>query len=145
MRLQHLLCIHVPCLWLDLADTHLCDNVMSELAMFTPPRVIGAALDRALFSKRIPLAAGRVLSLKNISKIRSSLEKNKDLLRIERIGSVRRDPDPTLAERGGKCLLLSPTVKIDGRCPLLLSRAIMLTSFRSVDMELISRSCRTRK
>jgi tRNA (guanine37-N1)-methyltransferase len=71
-------------------------------------------LDRALFSKTIPIAAARVTDRKQISKCRSQLGKSKELLHLERLAVVRDDPDPILASKGGKCLLLKPKVKPDG-------------------------------
>lgn len=84
--------------------------------MFRPPihRTASALLDRALFSKTIPIAAARVAENKFISRCRIQLEKSKDLLRVERVASVRDDPDPVLAKKGVKCLLLNPEVKHDG-------------------------------
>lgn len=35
-------------------------------------------------------------------------------MQLERIMNVRPDPDPVLAEKGGKCLLLKPDVKPGG-------------------------------
>jgi tRNA (guanine37-N1)-methyltransferase len=84
--------------------------------MFRPPivRSASAILDRALFSKTYPIAAARIPDKKLISKSRGMLEKSKDLLRLERVTSVREDPDPELAKAGAKCLLLKPEVKADG-------------------------------
>jgi tRNA (guanine37-N1)-methyltransferase len=87
------------------------------MALFRPPihRSAAAALDRALFSKTILIAAARIADRKQISRCRAELEKSRDLLRLERISSVRDDPDPTFASKGGKCLLLQPEVKVDGK------------------------------
>lgn len=84
--------------------------------MFRPPihRSASAILDRALFSKTVPIAAARVFENKSISQFRSQLDHVRDLLRIERISVVRDDPDPLIAAKGGKCLLLDPKVKQDG-------------------------------
>jgi tRNA (guanine37-N1)-methyltransferase len=86
------------------------------MALFRPPvhRSASAVLDRSLFTRRIPIAAARVTDKKLISKCRQKLEKSKDLLRLERLTSVRQDPDSTLAAQGGKCLLLKAEVKADG-------------------------------
>jgi len=85
-------------------------------ALFRPPihRSTAAVLDRALFSKTIPIAAARVTDRKQISRCRSQLDKSKELLHLERLTVVRDDPDPILASKGGKCLLLKPEVKPDG-------------------------------
>ena len=86
------------------------------MSLFRPPivRSAGAALDRSLFTKKFPLAAARVLDNKNISKYRGQLEKAKDILKLERLGSVRSDPDESLASKGGRCLLLKPEVQRGG-------------------------------
>ncbi|KAF4636532.1 hypothetical protein G7Y89_g1556 [Cudoniella acicularis] len=83
------------------------------MSLFRPPlvRSASATLNRALFSKTIPVAAARIQSVKNISKFRAQLQKTKELLILERLLIVRPDPDPTLAAKGGKCLLLKPHVK----------------------------------
>lgn len=85
-------------------------------ALFRPPiqRSAAAVLDRALFSKTIPIAAARVTDKKQISRCRTQLDKSRELLRLERLMIVRDDPDPILASKGGKCLLLKPEVKPDG-------------------------------
>ncbi|PQE07037.1 putative MET-10 protein [Rutstroemia sp. NJR-2017a BBW] len=88
-----------------------------KMSIFRPPIVRSAAsgiLDRSLFSKTIPLSAARIANNKNITKCRSQMQKSKELLLLERISNVRPDPDPQLAEKGGKCLLLKPEVKHDG-------------------------------
>jgi hypothetical protein len=86
------------------------------MALFSPPiqRSAAAILDRALFSKSIPIAAARIAQSKDISRCRTMLDKSKELLRLERISSVRTDPDPIIASHGGKCLLLRPEVRANG-------------------------------
>jgi tRNA (guanine37-N1)-methyltransferase len=86
------------------------------MALFAPPihRSAAAILDRALFSKNIPIAAARIAQNRDISKCRTMLDKSRELLRLERITSVQADPDPTVASKGAKCLLLRPEVKPDG-------------------------------
>lgn len=112
---------------------------MLDENMFRPPivRSASAILDRALFSKTVPLAAARVLDRKNISKARHLLEKNKDLLRLERIGAVRDDPDTTIAAKGGKCLLLKPEIKVGGNVDLLYFK-VDVDTIRCQYLELIS-------
>jgi len=92
------------------------DDSSDPMSLFRPPiiRSAGAILDRSLFTKRVPIAAARVLDVKNISRFRAQLEKSKDALRLERLINVRPDPDPALASKGGKCLLLKPEVKPEG-------------------------------
>ncbi|KAI9048130.1 hypothetical protein LZ554_007925 [Drepanopeziza brunnea f. sp. 'monogermtubi'] len=88
---------------------------VNAMSLFRPPivRSASAALDRTLFSKTIPMAAARVASLKNLSCYRQKLEKSKELMQLERVMNVRPDPDPILAEKGGKCLLLKPEIKAE--------------------------------
>jgi len=102
----------------------------NAMSLFRPPivRSASAALDRALFSKTIPIAAARVSNLKNLSKFRQQLDKSKELMQLERVMNVRPDPDPLLAEKGGKCLLLKPEVKPGGIFDVdRLNEEIMLT------------------
>ncbi|CAL3967069.1 unnamed protein product [Diplocarpon coronariae] len=86
---------------------------LEAMCLFRPPivRSAGAALDRALFSKTIPMAAARVSNIKNLSRYRQKFEKSRELMQLERVMNVQRDPDPALAEKGGKCLLLRPGIK----------------------------------
>ena len=81
-------------------------------AMFRPPLATGMkALDRSFFQKTVPIKAARVFEKKNISVIRTQLEKSKDILREERIPSVVPDPDDSLAKVGRKCVLLRPETR----------------------------------
>lgn len=84
--------------------------------LLRPPVVRSATgiLDRALFSKTVPIAAARIFSNKDITKVRTQLEQSKDVLVLERIKTVRPDPDAALASKGSKCLLLNPEVKSEG-------------------------------
>lgn len=77
--------------------------------MFRPPvnRAM-RVLDRAFFKKTVPLSAARVLDNKNISKCRTELTNSHDLLTVERLSTVRSDPDQERARRGMRCLLLRP-------------------------------------
>ena len=82
--------------------------------MFRPPVARGMrTLDRAFFQKTIALKAARVFDNKNISKIRSQLERSKDILRQERLASIYIDPDPEMAKMGRKCILLRPEVRTE--------------------------------
>ena len=74
----------------------------------------GAALNRALFSKKIGLAAATVKDAKNIGKYRQALQSGGEILRAERLSAVAPDPDKDLAARGRKCLLLRPGTRADG-------------------------------
>ncbi|KAF7927831.1 hypothetical protein EAE99_005208 [Botrytis elliptica] len=86
-----------------------------QMSLFRPPVVRSAAgvLDRALFSKTIPISAARLMNNKIISKCRSQLTKSKEMLLEDRVAPIRSDPDPEFAAKGGKCLLLNPKVKHD--------------------------------
>jgi tRNA (guanine37-N1)-methyltransferase len=86
------------------------------MSLFRPPivRSASAVLDRSLFSKTIPIAAARVANPKNISRFRTQLEKSRELAKIERINNIQSDPDPALAKKGGKCILLKPEIKPEG-------------------------------
>jgi hypothetical protein len=92
------------------------DDISQDMPLLRPPIVRSATgvLDRSLFSKTVPIAAARIFSNKNITKIRTQLEKSKDVLVLERIKTVRPDPDAALASKGSKCLLLNPEVKPEG-------------------------------
>src|SRR5947207_7905012 len=81
-----------------------------------PPicRAVGGVLDRSLFTKRVPVSAARVLDSTNISKYRKQFSQTKELLMIDRVAPICRDPEPTLAAQGRKCLLLKPDVKPNG-------------------------------
>ncbi|RDL38468.1 tRNA (guanine(37)-N1)-methyltransferase [Venustampulla echinocandica] len=87
----------------------------SVMSLLRPPIVRSAAatLDRSLFSKTVPITAARITNLKNISRVRTGLEKSKELLRLDRLINVRPDQDPTLASKGVKCLLLKPEVIVE--------------------------------
>ena len=79
--------------------------------MFRAPLQRGMrTLDRATFAKTVPLKAARVFDNKNIAKVRTALERSKDALQQERLGSVYSDPDPERAKAGTKCVLLRPEV-----------------------------------
>ena len=85
-------------------------------AMLRPPVVRSgtAALNRALFTKKVDLAAAAVPDARLISKYRKVLTNTKEILRVDRISPVRSHPDQTLAQQGQKCLILTPTVKAQG-------------------------------
>ena len=76
--------------------------------MFGPP--VNRAmriLDRSFFRKKIPLAAARVFDKKAIARCRSDL--NSDLLSIDRVTVIRRDPHLNDL----KVLLLKPEIRPD--------------------------------
>lgn len=83
--------------------------------MFRPPvnRAM-RALDRSFFQKKIPLSAARILDNKNISKCRAELQRSKDSLHLERLGSIHPDPVESEAKRGRRCILLRPETRDSG-------------------------------
>lgn len=86
---------------------------MAEEDMWRPPvNRLMRALDRSFFQRTVSLKAARVFDNKNIFKIRMALERSKDALSQERIGSVHPDPDSELAKAGRKCILLRPEIKV---------------------------------
>ncbi|TVY18496.1 tRNA (guanine(37)-N1)-methyltransferase [Lachnellula arida] len=88
---------------------------VDAMSLFRPPivRSATAALDRSLFSKTFPIAAARVSNPKNISRLMVQLDKSHEVLNLDRRKRLQIDPDPVLASKGGKCLLLNPKVKPD--------------------------------
>lgn len=85
------------------------------MQLFRPPVVRSAAgvLDRALFSKTVRLAAAAIQDKTQIAKWRKSLEKGKEMLVVDRLQAIRPHPDPTMAAKGLKCLLLDASIKHD--------------------------------
>ncbi len=88
----------------------------AEMGILRPPIVRSgtAALNRALFSKTISLAAAAIQEPKFITQYRPRLQSGKELLHVDRISPVRSHPDKALADQGRKCLLLNPSVKPEG-------------------------------
>ncbi|KXT03613.1 hypothetical protein AC578_10017 [Pseudocercospora eumusae] len=84
---------------------------MAENDMWRPPaNRLMSSLDRSFFQRTIELRAARVFQNQNIFKVRSALEKSKDALTRERLGSVQPDPDVERAKAGMKCILLRPEI-----------------------------------
>ncbi|KAK6431249.1 tRNA(m(1)G37)methyltransferase, partial [Oleoguttula sp. CCFEE 5521] len=81
---------------------------MAEEMFRAPVNRSTRTLDRNFFRKVIPLQAARIFENKNISNVRSELERSKDALHQDRLGSVFPDPDPDRAKLGTKCVLLRP-------------------------------------
>ncbi|OQO04291.1 hypothetical protein B0A48_10902 [Cryoendolithus antarcticus] len=81
---------------------------MAEEMFRAPVNRSMRTLDRNFFRTVIPLQAARIFENKNISKVRSELERSKDALHQDRLGSVFPDPDPDRARVGTKCVLLRP-------------------------------------
>ncbi|PSR92092.1 Met-10+ like-protein-domain-containing protein [Coniella lustricola] len=84
------------------------DDIMS----FVRPPVLkpSAILNKAAFNKTLNLAAATVRDNKNITRLRQTLTKSADALLLDRISTVVANPDPALAAKGGKALLLKPTI-----------------------------------
>ncbi|KAL2020869.1 hypothetical protein VTK56DRAFT_7860 [Thermocarpiscus australiensis] len=84
-----------------------------DMTMFRPPvvRTGTAALNRALFTKKVDLAAAAVHDPRLIAQYRKTLHSSKELLEVERISPIRPHPVQALADQGRKCLLLNPTIK----------------------------------
>ncbi|KAK3330216.1 putative undecaprenyl pyrophosphate protein [Apodospora peruviana] len=86
-----------------------------RMSLLHPPivRTGAGALNRALFTKKVDLAAATVQDPRLISKYRKVLADSKALLRQDRISPVVTVPEDKakgLLERGRKCLLLAPGV-----------------------------------
>lgn len=84
--------------------------------VFRPPIVRSGAnaLNRALFSKRVNLAAAAVNDNRSLSKYRKALQSSRELLLAGGISPITAHPDLALASQGRKCLLLHPDVKAEG-------------------------------
>ena len=82
-------------------------------SLFRPPivRTGTAALNRALFTRKIPLAAAAVHDARLIAAYRKRLHASKELLDLDRVSPIAKHPDPVLAEQGKKCFLLEPNAR----------------------------------
>ena len=88
------------------------ESEIESADMFRPPLAQGMkTLDRSIFQKTIPLKAAQIFENQNISKVRAQLERSKDALQQERLGSVFADPEPGRAKIGKKCVLLRPEIR----------------------------------
>lgn len=103
----------------------------ADMSMFRPPivRTGTAAVNRALFTKKVDLAAAAVYDQKLISQYRNSLQAGRELLRVDRISPILPHPDQALGDLGRKCFLLNPSVRAEGAvvCPCVYSRGCILT------------------
>lgn len=83
----------------------------SFLEMFQPPvNHAMRVLDRSFFRKSVPLAAARVFEKDQISSCRTYL--GQDILRLDRISSVRSEPEVENGNKQGrKALLLTPSIR----------------------------------
>lgn len=99
-------------------------RVEDLMASFLRPPVVrsgAAALNRALFTRKVDLAAATIQDPRLISKYRKALLESKELLRQEKISPVVSHPeDKADTKQGGaagssrKCLLLAPNVNAQG-------------------------------
>lgn len=87
-----------------------------EMTVFRPPIIRSGAnaLNRALFLKKVTIAAAAVNDNRNISKWRKGLSAARKLIYAERISPIASHPDKALAAQGRKCLLLDVGVKAEG-------------------------------
>ncbi|KAK0618568.1 Met-10+ like-protein-domain-containing protein [Bombardia bombarda] len=87
-------------------------NGKEDMSIFRPPvvRSGAAALNRALFSKKVDLAAATLHDNRLLSKYRKALLDSKELLRLDRVSPIVSHPDKALADQGRKCLILSPGI-----------------------------------
>ncbi|KAK3362762.1 Met-10+ like-protein-domain-containing protein [Lasiosphaeria hispida] len=90
-------------------------DLKEEMSIFCPPAVRSGAtaLNRALFSKRVDLAAAAVNDSRLISKYRKALADGHDILAERSISPIVIHPNQTLAQQGRKCLLLNTTTKAE--------------------------------
>lgn len=88
-----------------------------DMSLFGPPivRTGTAALNRALFTKTVNLAAAAVHDARLIAQYRQTLRSANEILQVGRISNVCPHPDQALAAQGRKCLLLNPSVKAAGQ------------------------------
>ncbi len=88
-----------------------------DMNVFRPPLIRStAALDRALFSKTYQLAAARVNDPRNITKYRKALAGSRELLQVERLTPIVREPEEPAAvqQERKKCLLLRHGISASG-------------------------------
>lgn len=85
--------------------------------LFRAPAAARAAktLDKTLFTRTIPSAAVSVRENTLLSKYRKELELTKELFILQNYQQVAPDPDPTLAAKGNKCLVLQTHIKPQGK------------------------------
>ncbi|PHH51609.1 tRNA (guanine(37)-N1)-methyltransferase [Ceratocystis fimbriata CBS 114723] len=87
------------------------DQEAAMLPLRAPLARAMKTLDKSLFSKTFNISAATIKDNKTISKYRKLMEKNNELLALERLSPIAADPRPEAAQKGGKCLLLKPSVK----------------------------------
>lgn len=88
-------------------------DAVVDMNMFKPPVVRSAVttLNKALFTKKVNLAAVSVKEATKISVYRKALEKSGDSLSLGRFAVIQSDPDQELAKKGRKCILLRPGIE----------------------------------
>ncbi|TQV95875.1 tRNA (guanine-N(1)-)-methyltransferase [Cordyceps javanica] len=89
------------------------DTSAPDMNLFRAPAAARAAkvLDRALFARTVPSAAVSVRENKLLSKYRKELELTKEIFILQNFQQVAPDPDPALAAKGNKCLVLKAHIK----------------------------------
>ncbi|KAM3444548.1 hypothetical protein NHJ13734_001362 [Beauveria thailandica] len=94
---------------LDMEDA----SPAADMNLFRAPAAARAAktLDRTLFARTIPSAAASVRENKLLSEYRKELELTKELFVLQGFQQVAPDPDPALAAKGNKCLVLKNHIK----------------------------------
>lgn len=70
------------------------------------------ALDRSLFSRKVPTVAAAIRDRRHIAKYRQELQASRDLFLLPRLNSIVAHPDPAVAETGAKCIILKPEIDI---------------------------------
>lgn len=100
-----------------------------KMTVFRPPIVRSSvnALNRALFTKKINLAAAAINDSRTISKYRKTLTGTRDILTVERISPIVPHPDTALRQQGKKCILLEPHVKAECKwCMFLVTHTMLI-------------------
>ncbi|CAN8098881.1 unnamed protein product [Discula destructiva] len=81
------------------------------MGLIRPPVLAtSTVLNKAAFAQTFNIAAASVRDIKQIARVRQALSKSSDMLTLERHPAVVPDPDASLAAKGRKCLLLTPTI-----------------------------------
>ncbi|RDW86662.1 tRNA (guanine) methyltransferase [Aspergillus mulundensis] len=94
---------------LELERTRAGPGYLSE--MYRPPvnRAM-RVLDRSFFKKTVPLSAATIFKNSDISMVRSSLQKSKDILNLPRLSTIQDVKKDDVVK---KCLLLKEEIKYD--------------------------------
>jgi tRNA (guanine37-N1)-methyltransferase len=71
------------------------------------------SIDRSFFKVTKNIAAARVYQNQLISQCRKELTASKDIIQLERLSSVVKDPE----KPDSRCILLQPEIRHDGQYP----------------------------